>query len=100
MTETTSSSRERERSRAAAERDRRFALLVAMLAQRGRLRWRGPKKSGPGWERPMDNERPVVTEANKDRVRAGVTGHNVRYVLLAGCALVVIAYAIIYFVMK
>jgi len=48
----------------------------------------------------MDNERPVVTEANKNRVRAGVTGHNVRYVLLAGCALVVVAYIIIYFVVK
>ena len=48
----------------------------------------------------MDNERPVVTEANKNRVRAGVTGHNVRYVLFAGCALVIIAYVIIYFVVK
>lgn len=48
----------------------------------------------------MDNERPVVTEANKDRVRAGVTGHNVRYVLLGGCALVIAAYIIIYYVVK
>jgi len=48
----------------------------------------------------MDNERPVVTEANKDRIRAGVTGHHVRTVLVIGIALVVIAYIVIYFVVK
>ena len=48
----------------------------------------------------MDNERPVVTEANKDRIRAGVTGHNVRTVLIVGLALVVIAYIIIAYVVK
>jgi len=48
----------------------------------------------------MNNERPLVTEANKDRIRAGVTGHNVRAVLIAGIALVVIAYIIIAYVVK
>jgi hypothetical protein len=41
----------------------------------------------------MDSHgQPVVTEANKERVRAGVTGHNVRYVLLASLALVVLVF--------
>lgn len=42
------------------------------------------------------SERPVVTEANKDRIRAGVTGHNVRYVVLASCAIVIVAFIVIY----
>lgn len=42
----------------------------------------------------MDGEeQPVITEANKDRVRAGVTGHNVRYVLFGSVALVIVAFA-------
>jgi hypothetical protein len=48
----------------------------------------------------MDNERPIVTESNKDRIRAGVTGHNVRYVVIVGCALAVIAFVIIYVAVK
>ncbi len=48
----------------------------------------------------MDDERPVVTEKNEDRIRAGVTGHNVRYVVVIGIALVVIAFIIIYAVVK
>jgi Flp pilus assembly protein TadB len=44
-------------------------------------------------ERSMNaHERPVVTEANKTAVRAGSTGNNVRYVLIASCALVIIAF--------
>jgi hypothetical protein len=45
-------------------------------------------------ERPMDkaHERPVVTERNKEAVRAGHTGDNLRYVLIASCALVIIAF--------
>jgi hypothetical protein len=35
------------------------------------------------------HERPVVTEANKVDVRAGATGNNVRYVLIA--AFIIIA---------
>jgi hypothetical protein len=38
------------------------------------------------------HERPVVTETNKEAVRAGSTGHHLRYVLIASCALVIIAF--------
>jgi hypothetical protein len=38
------------------------------------------------------HERPVVTEANEEAVRAGSTGHRVRYMLIVGIALVVIAF--------
>ena len=43
-----------------------------------------------------EQERPVVTRANQDRVRAGVTGHNVRYVLIVSIAIVVVAFIAIY----
>ena len=39
-----------------------------------------------------EHERPIVTEANKTSARAGSTGHNVRYVLIASCALVIIGF--------
>jgi hypothetical protein len=48
----------------------------------------------------MSSERPLVTECNKDRIRAGVTGHNVRYVLIISCALVIVAFVIIAFVVR
>ncbi len=48
----------------------------------------------------MSDERPVVTESNKDRIRQGVTGHNVRYVLIVGIALVVIAFVAIAALMR
>jgi hypothetical protein len=86
-----------------SESDRRFALLVDILSS-GRRR-------GNGWlrvrrfsrteyamernEQPIvvdPNERPVVTEANKENVRAGVTGHGVRYVVIFGVALVVVLF--------
>lgn len=35
------------------------------------------------------NERPIVTKRNEERVRAGETGHHVRYILLISLALVV-----------
>ncbi len=38
----------------------------------------------------MDKERPVVDRSNEERVRAGATGHNVRYVLFGSPALVII----------
>ena len=38
------------------------------------------------------HERPVVTEANKEAVRAGHTGDHLRYILIASCALVIIAF--------
>jgi len=41
------------------------------------------------------HERPVVNEANKVDVRAGSTGNNVRYVLIASCALVIMAFIVI-----
>ena len=49
------------------------------------------------WERSMGKaqERPVVTEANKEDVRAGHTGDHVRYILIASCAPVIIAFIVI-----
>jgi ABC-type proline/glycine betaine transport system permease subunit len=45
------------------------------------------------------HERPVVTEDNKTRVRAGATGNNVRYVLIGSVALAVLAWILVeYFV--
>jgi hypothetical protein len=51
---------------------------------------------GEGLERHGFERKAVVTEANKDRIRAGVTGHNVRYVVVISCALVIVAFIIIY----
>jgi hypothetical protein len=41
------------------------------------------------------HERPVVTEENKVAVRAGSTGHHVRYVLIASCALAILAWILV-----
>jgi hypothetical protein len=41
------------------------------------------------------HERPIVTEANKEAVRAGHTGDQLRYVLIASCALVVIGFVLV-----
>ena len=41
------------------------------------------------------HERPVVTEANKEAVRAGHTGDHLRYILLGGCALVIIGFVLV-----
>ena len=46
------------------------------------------------------DEQPVVSEANKERVRAGVTGHNVRYVLIVSVALVIFLFVLIDLVMR
>jgi hypothetical protein len=46
------------------------------------------------------SKRPVVTASNEDRVRQGVTGHNVRYVLFFGTALVVIFFIAIAIFMR
>jgi hypothetical protein len=57
--------------------------------------------SEQGQKRAMsDNEIPIVTESNKDRIRAGVTGHNVRYVVIISCALVIVAFIIVAFVVR
>ena len=47
-----------------------------------------------------EQERPVVTRANQARVRAGATGHNVRYVLIISIAIVVVAFIAIYLFMR
>ena len=45
------------------------------------------------------HERPVVTEENKTAIRAGSTGNNLRYVVIASIALAVIAWILVeYFV--
>ncbi len=46
------------------------------------------------------HERPVVTEANKEAVRAGHTGDHLRYVLIASCALVIIAFIVVALLVK
>jgi hypothetical protein len=47
----------------------------------------------PKKKRPMDpHERPVVTDNNKVAMRADSTGNNVRYVLIASTALVIVAF--------
>ena len=38
------------------------------------------------------HERPVVTEDNKVAMRAGSTGHHVRYVLIASTAVVIVCF--------
>ncbi len=41
------------------------------------------------------HERPVVTEENKVAVRAGSTGHNLRYVVIGSIALAVLAWILV-----
>jgi hypothetical protein len=41
------------------------------------------------------HERPVVTEENKVAVRAGSTGHHVRYILIASVALAMLAWILV-----
>ena len=45
----------------------------------------------------MDDSRPTRTVLNKTEARQGVTGHNVRYVLVWGTVLAVIALIGIFF---
>ena len=80
--------------RALPERDLRFALLVDILSSGRRRRpGRRPIRSSFKPEYAMDpNERPIVTEANKERVRAGATGFGVRYVLISSLALVIVLF--------
>jgi hypothetical protein len=44
-------------------------------------------------QRPEVSNRPIVPAT---QARAGVTGHNVRYVLAAGLAAVIVAFVIVY----
>ena len=41
------------------------------------------------------HERPVVTEENKTAVRAGSTGYNLRYVVIASLVLVMVAWVLV-----
>jgi hypothetical protein len=80
--------------RALSERDLRFALLVDILSS-GRRRRTGRRRIHSSFRREyaMDaNERPIVTEANKEKVRAGATGFGMRYVLLGGMGLVIVLF--------
>jgi hypothetical protein len=43
---------------------------------------------------PQSDSKPIVESA--DEARAGVTGNNVRYVLLAGTAGVIVLFAIVF----
>ena len=43
----------------------------------------------------MSDERPVVAKDNEDRVRQGVTGHNVRYVVIGSVALVIVVFIVV-----
>ncbi len=43
----------------------------------------------------MSEERPVVTDDNEDRIRRGVTGHNVRYVVIVSLALAIAVFVIV-----
>jgi len=51
-------------------------------------------------DRPDAHERPIVTESNKEAVRAGHTGDHLRYVLIGSCALVIIAFIIVALLVK
>ena len=46
------------------------------------------------------HEQPIVTETNKERVRAGVTGQNVRTVLIVSVALVIVAFIAVAMLMR
>ena len=35
---------------------------------------------------------PIVNKANEDRIRAGETGHYVRYMVIVSCALVIVLF--------
>jgi hypothetical protein len=88
--------RTRTRTRAVSERDRRFALLAAMATADRRLALRRrPIRRDFITEDLRDqreHQQPVVAKANKDRMRAGVTGHNVRTVLCVSLALVIVLF--------
>jgi len=41
------------------------------------------------------HERPIVTEENEEAVRAGSTGHHLRYIVIGSLALALIAWALV-----
>ena len=48
----------------------------------------------------MDEDTTRYTETTPDRVRQGVTGHGVRYVLAIGLSLAIIAGILVYFLVR
>ena len=46
----------------------------------------------------VENQKPVDRDTTE--ARAGVTGHNARYVLLVSTTAVVIAFAVVYFLIR
>jgi hypothetical protein len=50
----------------------------------------------PHYTRMSDYDREFKTKKNATEARQGVTGHNVRFVLIASMAAVIIAFAMIY----
>jgi hypothetical protein len=90
-----------EKAQTADEKNRRFALLVALMAPRERRVGMTPGASAEqGANSLNEQERHVVTRANQDRVRAGVTRHKLRYVLIVSIAIVVVAFIAIYLFMR
>jgi hypothetical protein len=70
-----------------------------MMSARGLRRGEAPEEID--MDPALDpEEQPVVTSGNQDEVRAGVTGHNVRYVLFASMALVVVLFVAIALMMR
>jgi hypothetical protein len=65
------------------------------VGRRGSRRLSAANASTQARERIMSDERPVVTEDNEDRVRQGVTGHNVRYVVIVSVALAIVVFIMI-----
>jgi hypothetical protein len=54
---------------------------------------KGSLAAPPDRECALDpHEQPIVTESDTNRVRAGVTGHHVRTVLIVSLALVVVVF--------
>ena len=48
----------------------------------------------------MDDDSTRYTEVTPERVRQGVTGHNVRYVLATGLFLAIIAGILVYWLVR
>ena len=75
-----------------SERERRFAFVLVVMSLADR---RGRRRPLSRRETIMGSLEQLVTEANKEGVRAGVTGHNARHVLLASIGLVVLVFIVL-----
>jgi hypothetical protein len=69
------------------------AGLLASLSAASATAWSSREQGLAAMNDP--HERPVVTEANKEAVRAGHSGDGLRYVLIASCALVVVGFIMV-----